>query len=1264
MTHKKKFLSGFFLIALCCLIFAGIGANTSVCAAEATTIAPAAQLFELSDNNDYNIEWQQEVTSFAYGKSSLGSFSINGDIDDVATYRGKTAYGVSGNLSFSYTYNGYLQGNSAESWNISSDTATSVAGYSLTGSVGQGVVLIQTSTNGSVYENVVNPVTDFFSGKNGRENFYTTDGNTVAQGSFYRIIIAYETRRKTGTTGIWPFKKDVFEYKNNVEIYEFYVCRNDAVISIHNLAVDESSLPEIEGYTQETIKRGETLLDGSTTTKGFSIDKLGSSYLVSVAKDGGTASYVDDGATFTENGKYVITTITKLGKQITRTVYIFNGGEDKGFSTYFGDSIVDGKRVFRYGDYPTYAKGSSVRINAIADNVPILTGKITNMTSGEEFVLASDRNGQIFDLVAGSYCLDCYSGETASGTVYHYKAYFNIIDELSAPYVNYDNLMKTQRLSDLTSKHYEVAYQTTAGGYIFVCFDLDSYDEAFNYAYEIEKRFIEKTDDGLYYKSKDNPNVKVKYYDYVAMTSVLNYYARQNVEYNYFNPIDAFTYQTYADNLLEQLESLSIRESIKVFPSQAEKDKLINRQPFINDFTFIKAADYDVVSVNAYCHKNGKTYTIEFGKDVSQQLTVSSKYTITETNAYGDTKVYDVYYANENQTTSTWDVSYNGVKSTLSVSSSTLVNNKIEITADTISISSIENNFDINSIVTVKAPEVYSFEIKCLISEFKNIGLYKKGKYELTFVDRVGNSYQLIINITGKSRYSDVVTSSIRSYTNFYNAVYMNDRTEREEIIYDITALKTAIDRVVDKNLYTPSSYANYVRYLQEARDVYENQNANQEEINAAALNLDDAYAALVRTVDKTALSNELNKFETINKGAYTTASYNAYKEAYDSGCVIFEKDEPTSEEIAFAVQSLKNAYESLVLRGDKTELYAKMQDVKGVDCSLYTPDSIESLNEAYEQAATVFADIDATQTEIDAMLNLLASRKSALVFVADFSSLLTAIEQVQTIDETLYTTATIEKLKTKYNEAVAIYKDRNNTQSVVTAAKNALVQAKNALVLCGNSTELKTLVDEIAKIPYMIYSKETIQPLLTKYNESLLMLDARYTQSEINTIKDELLLLKSSLDIREDKQELYNILTEMAQIDISGYSKKKQEAFVSIYNSAMETLNSLDSTEEQVSSAKQSIETAKNNLETKNVGLKWWVIVLICIGALILMGIAQAILSEVIMTDYWPWMWIVSIAALVVLLIFVPLPWWAISLIEFGVIAIMTIILDIVEEV
>ena len=137
-----------------------------------------------------------------------------------------------------------------------------------------------------------------------------------------------------------------------------------------------------------------------------------------------------------------------------------------------------------------------------------------------------------------------------------------------------------------------------------------------------------------------------------------------------------------------------------------------------------------------------------------------------------------------------------------------------------------------------------------------------------------------------------------------------------------------------------------------------------------------------------------------------------------------------------------------------------------------------------------------------------------------------------------------------------------------------------------------------------MIYSKETIEPLLAKYNEALTILSARCTQSEIDAIKTDLTTLKSGSVIREDKQELYNTLTEMAQMDISGYSKEKQEAFLSAYHSALTTLNSLDSTEEQVSAAKQSIESAKNDLDGKD-GMHWalWVllIILAIVGVILL---------------------------------------------------------------
>ena len=1264
-SRKKLIISIVCLLILLASLFATVVIASANSTKASSTVTIDAKTYEFDEDNGYNFSSASEVSSMSFGKKQLGSLSISGEITDTSSYRNKTAYGVSDNsqISFSYSYDGSLLTDNKDEWHLIDDTGTSVDGFNLSGSVGKGVMMVQKSSDGSTWVDAANPVVNFYSSNSsGKSNFYTTSGTDVAQGMFYRVIMAYKTTIRTSSGFIGIGQK--WETKKHVEVYEFYLVVNSGTISVHNLATAESDLPEIEGYTPEIIKRAETLLDGSSTTKGFKIDKLNASYVVQVSKDGtAVTNNAADGAEFTENGKYTVKTITKLGKTITQTFYVFNGGEDKGYSTYFGSSLVSGNRIFRYGDYPTYAKNSSIVVNAVSDSIPNLTGTITNLTTNEVITLTGGRERQEYILSPGAYYAKFYNSTSEAGSVYLYTFYFNVINEDSAPFVNYDNLMKAERLSDLSTKHYEVAYQTTAGGYIFVCFSLDSYDEAFNYAYEIEKRFIEQTDDGLYYKSRENPNLKVKYFDYVEMTDVLNYYARKNVEYNYFNAIDAFTYQTYENNLLQELESLSIRDSIKVFPSQAEKNKLLSRQPFINDFTFINVADYDVVSVSAYCYKNGQTYTLEFDKDVSSQLTVSSKYRITEKNVYGDEVSYDVYFVNDNQTKSTWNVTLNGVSSVVTVSSDLTTNNKMTINADTISIASIENLLDPMAIVTIKAPEVYSFEIKCLVSELESIGLYKKGTYQLTFVDRVGNSYQLIINISGKSRYDDVVTTSTMSYTTFYNAVYMNSRSNSEEIMYDASALKEAIERVVDKNQYTTASYTNYERYLKEAIAVYENQSATQEQINVATANLQEAYVSLVLSADKSVLLEELNKFEQANKGLYTTASYNAWQNAYDNGKSIYEAPSASYEEITSAVQTLKNAFNALVLRGDKNNLYAKLQEIKAIDCTLYTPQTVEALNNSYISAQAIFDDIDASQQQIDNAIADLTAKKSALCFVADFDDLLAVIEDVKTVNQNLYTTASISALKEAYDTAVAVYKDRNSTQTTVNATKAALAQAKAALVACGDASALSAKVSEISNIVHMIYTKDTIEPLLAAYNEALAMLEGRFAQSEIDETLSELTVLHSNLVMRSDKKDLYDYLSELAELDISGYSQEKQNAFVSAYNAAMETLNALDATEEQVSAAKQNVETAKDGLEGKDTGLKWWVIILICIGSLILMGIAQAILSEAIMSDYSAWMWIVSIVALLVLLIFVPLPWWAISLIELGVIAIMTIILAVVEE-
>lgn len=737
---------------------------------------PSGSSYELVEGSSYNYSGASPVSDLIYGRKTMGTFYIVGNFNEESTYREKLAYGTEETISFGYYYDGAFQTDVLEDYNILSDKSATVSGITLSGSIAKGALIIQKSYDGINWVDAANPVVNFFeTNPAGVDGFYTTSGDDVKQGTFYRITIAYKTGKKIGEKGALLWKEDVFDARENVEVYEFFICHNSGIISIHNLALEPSDF-ETDELDYETMVKGETLLDGSTTTKGFSIDKLGTTYDVLVQKNNEEAVLVADGTQFIEPGRYTITITTKLGKQSVQTVYIFDCSDDNGYKTYFGDNFINGKRMFRYTDYPVYDANTKIILQNISEFVPALRGYILNLKTNEKIEITGDnRSKQEFSLPIGEYICEFYNGSDTAGTICHYTFRFIITDEEAGPYVNYDNLNKADRFEDFAAKHYEVAYQTAGGGYIFVCFSLDSYQEAFNYAYEIEKRFIEQAKDGLYYKSIDNPNVKVKYVDYVDMTAALNKYASENVEVAYFNATDEFTFRTYNNDLLENLESLSLRESIKVFPSEEEKQKLIDRQPFINNFTFIQAADYDVIKVEAYCKATGTTYTLEFGKDVNEQLTVSSVYTITETSIYGDVRTYDVVFVFDNTIVSDWDVTTNNKTETITISKGVVGDSEYVIDADSISIRNIENLLDEHAIITIKAPSVHSVEIKCAISEFKNVGLYEKGEYLISFIDRLGNEYSIKVNISGNVTYADAITSNnLKSYTEFYNAIQLS----------------------------------------------------------------------------------------------------------------------------------------------------------------------------------------------------------------------------------------------------------------------------------------------------------------------------------------------------------------------------------------------------------------------------------------------------------------------------------------------------------
>ena len=1270
---KNRIVFFLFLILFFCLSIGFMSMEGFFCRkmeiayAEESIMNIEGKSYEFEDGTGYNFEELLPVSKMTYGTKSLGTFSISGEITDVSTYRKMPAYGVSGNIHFSYSYNGWLQNRKKEQWNLNNDTANSINGEILSGSIGFGTVLVQMSSDGSVYSNL-HPVTNCFNNLSELSDFYTTNGIDVAQGKYYRIIFAYETRIKVGETANFPDfwnKTEQFNYKNHAEVYEFYVCRNDGIISLHNLAVKEDSIVE-EGVSSEILLRGETLIDGSTTTRGFEIDKLGTSYFVSVYKNGiKLVSNANDGQQFTENGKYKITAITKLGKQVTTNICVFNGGEDKGFSSYFNNYIVEGNRVYRNKDYPIFDKDSKIKVIKRDQYIPQLYGKIINQTTTEEFSFTETLESETISLTAGVYIGSFYAGNpNIAGSVYQYNFNFEIINEKSAPYINYYNLTHSDNLEDLAAKHFEVAYPTTKGGYVFVCFSSDSYTDACNYAYEIEKRYIEKRPDGLYYKSEDNPNEKVKYIDNIKLTELLNKYASSNVVINYFNAKDEFTYRTLSNNSLSELEALNVDESVRVFPSQEEKEKVFARKPFINNFSFLQVADFDSVSITAYCYKNGINYQLAYNKPISEQLTISSMYKIIEKNVYGDEKEYEVCFMCENLTQSCWEITNNGNVEIENITLSSSINNPI-ITADSVLIKTISNEFDDNAIVSIKASNVYSFEIKCLISELKNIELYKKGIYELQFIDRIGNSYKVYFNLTGNTKFTSLKENS-KCYTAMYNTVNLQAKSFDEEIIIDSAELNALLNMVFDENSYTTSSYNTYKHAFNDANSVYNNNYATQAEINDVGIKLKNAISMLIPIKTKSELYDELQKYETINDTLYTSSSLSNYSSIYYNAKTVYLDDNASKDDISEAVYNMKKAYDSLIFRGDKTLLKEKLIEAQNIYCEKYTPQSVEQLEETFNRAYVIYTETYPAQSVIDAMINEITSQINALVLRADFSELEAILRIIKQLNPNSYSHDSITNLHIQYKNAVLVYNNKNSTQLQIDTEISKLQYAYSNLIEIGDKRDLAHLAADVKNMKLFLYTKATALKVEEMYKNAILVLDEEMaTSTEIDIAFNSLYTAKNNLIKVQYKEDLYKYLQELEGKDLSKYSKDSVNKLQEQYNNGYTVLYNYDATEQEISQVKMDIQKAQESLTTNT--RTWWEIVLVSIISLIV----YLIITLKLDIDVFMWDNIVvrvingvaSVLVITLLFIFTSIAWWLILIISVALLCLIGLGLGAIAE-
>lgn len=742
MKRKKKIIPLFlFVIMLLGILCTGLFASLSIqnddmvfAKTNSYNIA-ASGTYLMNDNTGYH-PYNGYNSYMSFGSTTIGNLTIGG-VNSKSKYNGTLAYAQDGGnqVTLSYALK-YSKNNIAGSvWNLSSDTATSVNDINLNANIKYGSVLLQKKrVADSSYSTVVKSANAFNNG-----NWTSTlSGEDVNDGCYYKVTVAYEIYRnysvKHKILFITWYTTET-EYKNCLEVYTFFVGRDGCNIQIKELATKDYSAYSDDESTAKLIEKGDTLQNGSVTTSGFKLDYLGNkSYTVTYSHNNKAYQNAYNGQEFKTNGLYKIKVKNLFGETKETNVYVFNGGLDKGYATYFGDNFVQGKRVANLDvAIPTYQSGAILKINAVGQYIPSLYGTVTNQTTGYSFNISKSSSLSQFTLSEeGVYLVDLYNADqNLAGSSYNYSFAFIILNQSTYPSINYGNIVTSINVSDYDSKMIQVSYTMPSGYKAYICFDKENYVNAYQFAYDLEKMYLQKISGGYRYNG-------VIYTNEMELVNAINEVLETKVSFTYINPLFETFYMD--ENSLTAsilIKNLNFNNDIYL-TTVSEQNKLVLRNNIVgDDFKFVQLGDYETKNIVAQNDQTGVRTKLKYNTKIGNQLSVSGSYTITETNCYGESITYKIVFCKDNQS-----------KLYLNVDGQNIVvdnNNYQIINASTVVLSQIINNYDKDGIViltnlTTHETNEYSNE------EISGLA-FEEGNNVLTMIDRSGNIINIVLNI-------------------------------------------------------------------------------------------------------------------------------------------------------------------------------------------------------------------------------------------------------------------------------------------------------------------------------------------------------------------------------------------------------------------------------------------------------------------------------------------------------------------------------------
>ncbi|MFV0393129.1 MAG: hypothetical protein ACK5LC_01850 [Coprobacillaceae bacterium] len=263
----------------------------------------------------------------------------------------------------------------------------------------------------------------------------------------------------------------------------------------------------------------------------------------------------------------------------------------------------------------------------------------------------------------------------------------------------------------------------------------------------------------------------------------------------------------------------------------------------------------------------------------------------------------------------------------------------------------------------------------------------------------------------------------------------INEPAYTKEIVVTITGNTLVVQQLealitdskaINESLYRPSTVENLKQEVTKAEEALDIENALVTEIQEAYDNLNTAYTGLEIILDRTTLVSLLNDANAIDESLYTNVSYIRVQQAITEATKA-NHDDATDNEIEEAIQLLNDAITKLVKQSDYDALEAKVLDIEKENLSMYTSNSVETLNVVLQQVKGYLSDDNVTTEQLRQGLTDLQSAYLNLELKADVDSLKALVAQIESLDLTLYEEEGVVNLKTVLAEVkLALESDMN----------------------------------------------------------------------------------------------------------------------------------------------------------------------------------------------------------------------------------------------